>query len=843
MTCTRATIAVPVERVPMCLVMPTGVALRLVLGAVLTIGATAAAGARVEARLADVDERWLVEVEPLLEPEERSAFHRLQGPRAREVFRHGFWAARGPAVLERWQQNQQAADGERLRAEAQRRATLIAGHPERVLEFQGCGRHLRRFEIWHYSPWQVAQQTGNQETDVDGFDLIFVLRSNLDPRSFELWHAGSSLDRLSFGRAPGGVEAVVDLAVREGCWSAARRQRLLGALQAAPDFDQLKERMSWPRPRPGWPEALLADQQGEAERRLVGSVELDFIGRYAVSSTILQGRVALPLHVLHTTPSDRLFDRVVITGDVYRGTRLRDSFEMVHLVAGSPPPGSARVELDFFRKLRPGRYTLELRVSSAAGLAFVRERRELTVPALDGDAPPPPGRTEGFLGLTRSDVVVLTTFASVDVLAPGSKATGGPLEIQAATHGGPIAAVEFWLDGELAHTDRSSPYSATVELQELEHEVMAVALDPAGLEMARDRHTVRLADVPFAVVFGAPGPDSVAVEVTVPQEDELSELRCYSETRLLATFERPPFVCPMPPRRSGLSYLRAEARLQTGETAEELLFLSEAPERVDVQLVELYVSVFDRQGGPVTGLSAQDFRVLQNGEVRELERFGTLSELPLNVGLLMDTSSSMGRRLRVAVESAQRFFRNVLTDRDLASIVSFNHDIRVRAPFTADQRRLEYATKGMRSFGSTRLYDGIVYALQLFDGLDRRRALVVLSDGADVGSDYRALQVIEAARRAQVALYPIALGHFDQRADADLERLARETGGRFFRAGSVGELDGVYQRIEEILRSQYLLVFRPRGQAAGRSKSVQVEILRPGLVARAVDSYHSSASP
>ena len=305
--------------------------------------------------------------------------------------------------------------------------------------------------------------------------------------------------------------------------------------------------------------------------------------------------------------------------------------------------------------------------------------------------------------------------------------------------------------------------------------------------------------------------------------------------------------CPLPEAvTSGLDYVRALATLENGESAEDLLFLgADAPEQVDVRLVELYVSVLDSQGRPVTGLDAPYFRVLEEGEAQSIERLEQLEDLSLNVAILMDISSSMGRRVRVAAESAQRFFDNILTEDDTASLLAFNHDLHLIEPFTADARRLRHGASGLRAWGSTRLYDGIVYALFQYGGLENRRALVVLSDGADTDSNFPFEQVMGAAVRSGVAVYPISLG--SRALDAagagetnrQLSRLAAATGGSFFKVATVTELDSVYRRIEEELRSQYLLVYRPSARSESLDfRPVEVEVLRPGLRTRNVHGYY-----
>ncbi|MCB1032645.1 MAG: VWA domain-containing protein, partial [Acidobacteria bacterium] len=240
-----------------------------------------------------------------------------------------------------------------------------------------------------------------------------------------------------------------------------------------------------------------------------------------------------------------------------------------------------------------------------------------------------------------------------------------------------------------------------------------------------------------------------------------------------------------------------------------------------------------------TNLTAADFEVLPDGEERPVESAEVLASLPIHVAVAMDTSSSMGTRVRTASASAQRFFESLLTPKDRASLISFNHDLNRRVAFTNDVEVLRYGALGARAYGATRLWDALVYSISSFASQPDRRALVLLSDGADTDSDFLFEQVLDAALRARVMIFPITLARLDEETSADLETLARETGGVSFEARDVGDLDRIYRRIEELLRSQYLIVYRrPPGArsfaASGEVSPIEVRIRRPGLIAHSV---------
>lgn len=249
----------------------------------------------------------------------------------------------------------------------------------------------------------------------------------------------------------------------------------------------------------------------------------------------------------------------------------------------------------------------------------------------------------------------------------------------------------------------------------------------------------------------------------------------------------PPFVHPLPPaarpalepfsrfRPGTTTFLRAVAHLANGESTEDVVIVhsSDPLEEIDVRLVELYTVAVDRQGRPVTGLTAEDFRILEDGVEQPIERFATVEKLAINVALLMDVSGSMRGRVRIATRSAQRFFETVLTAKDLASLVTFNHDIRRVVPFTSDVDRLRYGADGFQTFGTTRLHDSLIFTVHSFGGLDGKRALVLLSDGQDVDSDFQFKQVLETTLRAGIAAYPVLLDLEDEEIRSNLVELAR----------------------------------------------------------------------
>ncbi len=243
-----------------------------------------------------------------------------------------------------------------------------------------------------------------------------------------------------------------------------------------------------------------------------------------------------------------------------------------------------------------------------------------------------------------------------------------------------------------------------------------------------------------------------------------------------------------------------------------------------VEVVRLSVSVTDGKNRYVTDLSEDDFGVFEDGVRQELALFSR-EELPISLVLLMDCSASMDDNLAAAQSAAVHFIRTLRRE-DLAQVVQFNERMAILQDFTADQDALETAIQRIRASGATGLYNALYITLRQFGGRAegrtlRRRAIVLLSDGEDTASLVSDDQVLELARRKEIPIYAISLRP-DRTQDRErmahheaayfINALARNTGGQSYFPGALSELDAVYGRIAEELRTQYTLGYVPLNQ-------------------------------
>jgi len=274
-----------------------------------------------------------------------------------------------------------------------------------------------------------------------------------------------------------------------------------------------------------------------------------------------------------------------------------------------------------------------------------------------------------------------------------------------------------------------------------------------------------------------------------------------------------------------------------------------------VEAIQLNVTVTDLGNRLVTGLQEKDFAIFEDG-VPQRTSFFQSEDLPLSVSILVDCSASMDEKLRVAQEAGVRFVHALRAD-DLAQVVQFNDRVATLQDFTSDQRALEAAIRSTRAAGPTALYTALYVTLrQLRDQGGRsdlrRRAVVLLSDGEDTASTLTDDQVLELARRTEIAVYAISLRparapdkermeyaqafHF-------LTTLAGDTGGEIYTPAAVSELDAVYARVAEELRKQYTLGYVPTNASRdGKWRRIVVRIKDEELRVRHKLGYYGPRS-
>jgi Ca-activated chloride channel family protein len=236
-----------------------------------------------------------------------------------------------------------------------------------------------------------------------------------------------------------------------------------------------------------------------------------------------------------------------------------------------------------------------------------------------------------------------------------------------------------------------------------------------------------------------------------------------------------------------------------------------------IEVINLNVSITDARGQYITGLTREDFAVFEDGVKQDLSIFAH-ENLPISMVLMVDTSASMDEKLSAARTAGKRFVRT-LRPQDMAQVMQFNDRATVLQDFTPDHAALGEAFDRTEASGPTALHNALYVALKDLakqkSGRElRRRALVLLSDGEDTASLVSDDQVLELARKTEINIYAISLRaktapdrsrlKFSQAAHL-LTALTQDTGGQVHFPNSLSELEAVYDRIAEELRSQYSL--------------------------------------
>ncbi len=279
--------------------------------------------------------------------------------------------------------------------------------------------------------------------------------------------------------------------------------------------------------------------------------------------------------------------------------------------------------------------------------------------------------------------------------------------------------------------------------------------------------------------------------------------------------------------------------------------------KVAVELINLYASVRDDKRRPVNDLSQEEFRILEDGQEQKLAFFSRQSDLPVTLGLLMDTSGSMQRILYAEQEAASRFLAQVMRKGDLSFVMSFDSNVDLLADHTDDPNRLERAIHGARinapsglgplpsSRGGTLLYDAIYLACyEKLAGEAGRKAIVLLSDAVDTGSRKSLEAAIEGAQRTDTVIHVLFIEDVEGYGGGGggvARKLAEETGGRMVPVRSEKDLKRAFDTLSEEFRTYYTLGYYPSNASRdGKFRKVKVETTRKDLRVLTRKGYYSS---
>jgi VWFA-related protein len=523
----------------------------------------------------------------------------------------------------------------------------------------------------------------------------------------------------------------------------------------------------------------------------------------------------------------------------------------------SVPASDGDLGLRFERFIRPGDYSLRLKVEDVHSKKASVNEYDFSATAEPTGTPPSAELSDGLEAL--SSAVVATVEAVEDeeqpmleLAGPEGEAISGVHRFEAVTRE-EVRRVSFLVNDEVVLTKNRPPFDVDLDLGPLPRltTVTAIGFNASGVELARDgismnvgRERFYLRLQPLSPGDAQSGEVRVEVDVNIPSEMTLARLELLWNDELLATIEEPPWEAWVRLEGGGdFGYLRAVATMGDGSLAEDIQFIN-APEFgsiVDVTAVELPVTVLDREGRPVENLQQDDFTVLEDGVAQIISHFALHKDLPIRLGIVVDTSGSMETTLPMVQRVVMGFLRDLLRPQDRAFIETFSDEPDILASFTADFKTLENALLALFADRATALYDSMIMGLFQFSGVRGRKAMVVLTDGEDTASKNDFEDVIGYARRAGVTVYTIGidLPATEIISRWQLSKLAEVTGGRAFFVSRDTELSRIYSEIDRELRTQYLLAYTSSSEKEpDKLRKIKVDVDRPRTKVRTISGYY-----
>ncbi len=799
--------------------------------------------------------QWLEVVEPLITKAEREAFLALEKDYQRDAFIERFWQVRDPYPDTARNEFRDSWEARRVEARQlfedlsdERFRIYLLNGPPAVRQADQCGLLLWPTEVWIYPP-------SDRVRDV----LILVFYQRFRQGKFRLWYPSDGLAALMQLPTPNASEAQLLDELLQRC---VRSDSFAGAIATVLrrgqfDYSLLVARALEPLAGPAkeWVSTFAAystDLPSSAEH-LQAALTLSFPAKRQ-QRTVLQGTILIPSD--RATVSElggaRSFN-FYLNGEVLRGRKLFESFRYRFDVPLSNVL-TDQIPLVFERYLRPAPYTLILRLEDLNGKRFWRQELSIEVPDVpESVGPIDPNQDEIARLLDEANRALVALETSIRLVPPRGDFLSGYVRFDTMIVGDNIAEVEFLLDERPILRKNRPPFSVELDLGQIPatRRLRAVAFDRSGQELTSDELLLNASSHRFSVRIVEPRRGQnyrkslrAEARLELPEDATLDRVEFYLNEALIATtFQEPFSQVILLPEDGSISYVRVVAYLADGNSTEDLVFVN-APvnlDEVEIQFVELYTSAVDRNLRPIQDLSPEEVTVLEDGVPQKLARFAQVNDLPLHLGLILDTSASMEPHLTAVRQAVFQFLQEVLRPRDRAALIAFNDRPILAARLTNQKETLGAGLSGMRAERGTALYDSVIYSLFYFNGLRGQRALIIFSDGKDENSRFTLDQTLDFARRAGITIYTIGfgLGRGEREARRALERLSKETGGRSFFPNQVEEVGAIYRTLESELRNRFLLAYQSTNTSREqRFRKIEVKSSRAGVELRTIRGYY-----
>jgi VWFA-related protein len=546
-----------------------------------------------------------------------------------------------------------------------------------------------------------------------------------------------------------------------------------------------------------------------------------------------------------------------LRGTFSRGADMVEAFR--YPVAGDVGEGRT-FTYSFLRPVLPGSYRLKLVVTEPGGREIGEGTVDLSVPEVGLTFRPDMAPAESGT-LPDAEAIVIAdegeprenadeTSSKIKIRPPSREAPVGLLRLDAEVEP-PITRVEFYLADKLLLARTRPPYSVEIDLGNLplKQTVRAVGYDETGRLIDEDAWAINEGSARVAVrVLPQPDPKAGKVRVRVAVQSisggvaKLVEL--FLDEKKIGSWTREPYFATVPfEQYTRATYLRATATAEDGREANDIKMLrgsTTSVESVRVDVVQLHVSALDKSSHFVKGLAKEDFSIQEDGRPQSMTGFEIAENLPLTIGLVVDGSGSMEKGLSFVHDASADLFRDLIHEKDKGFVIEFREKPQFLQELTGDSNSLQRAARETRAEGATALYDSVILGLYQFRALQGRKALVVVTDGADNRSHVEFDTLLRYARSAGSPIYFIAVNIplTDFKSRKVINEIATESGGEVFSIGSAAKIGEVTKRIEEELRSQYVLAFRTDSQKPpGQYRAVTVAVNRPGISVRTIRGY------
>jgi VWFA-related protein len=493
----------------------------------------------------------------------------------------------------------------------------------------------------------------------------------------------------------------------------------------------------------------------------------------------------------------------------------------------------------------PGVYELQIRINPVDEDITGLWIGEIEVGASDTPFTAPEGATADAVALELTPALA----GAVRILPPPELGGIGGLQLEVEAPE-TTASLEFFHDGETIMKRNRPPWTVSISLGDYVKRtvIKVVARDAKDRLIGEDAIVLNNPTGQLGVevmLSESPSGGKRTIRVAVSGADELQEVSLSLDDRKVARWAECPCIIEIPEAElDRATILVADALDNRGARGDAVLPLDGGTGfmgSVRVELVELPIVVLADGGRPITGLDQNDFRIFEDDTEVQAEGFGTTADLPLSLAIAVDVSGSMEETFPTVQRIVSDFVDNLLREGDEVVLVTFSWEPEVVLRWTEEVEAMAPKLERVVPEGGTSLLDAVITSLELFRGRRGRQALVLLTDGDDTTSRTRLSTAERYAYTMRIPVFSIGfkVRRFQIGARNILKDLSIATGGEVFFPKDVDELPAVYARIDELLRSQYLIWYgSPSDKPIEQFRAVRVELTKGGGTVKTIRGYY-----